>query len=191
VDDLPQLIELWTSAKLPAAELDKQFTDFQVAEDDQGKVVGAIGLQIDTHHGRVHSEAFTDFGLTDTLRPALWQRLQTVAQNHGLFRLWTVETAPWWKKDAGFAAPAAEVLEKLPTPFGERHPGWLTLRLKDETADPELLDKELAAFKEVERLKREKLLFKGRVIRVVGTVISAGLLIFGLIVLFWVLRHRR
>src|SRR5271154_1485404 len=103
VDDLAQLAVLWRAAQMPVAELEKQFTDFQVAEDDQGKVAAAIGLHIDGSSGRGHSETFADFGLTDTLRPALWARLQVVAQNHGLFRLWTEEDAPWWKKDAGFS----------------------------------------------------------------------------------------
>lgn len=190
MDDLPGLAALWQSAQLPAAELDKQFTDFQIVEDEHGTLAGAIALRIEGHSGHVHSEAFVDFGLTDTLRPALWERLQTVAQNHGLFRLWTVEAAPWWKKDAGFALPPAEILEKLPPSFG-LHPGWLTLRLKDETADPERLEKEIALFKETERLRREKIVARGRALRVVGTILSAFILIFALCVLFYVIRHRR
>lgn len=191
VDDLPHLIELWKAVQLPTEELEKNFTDFQVVEEAEGKVVAAIALHIDGPSGRVHSEVFADFGLSDSLRPALWQRLQTVAQNHGLFRLWTTETAPWWKKDAGFAAPTDEVLQKLPAAFGQQNAAWLVLRLKDESADPDRLDKELAAFKEAERAKREKLVFRGYVIKIIGTLISALLLVFALIVLFWVLRHRR
>lgn len=191
VDDLPQLIALWNAAQLPAVELEKQFTDFQVAEEAEGKVAGAIGLHIDGASGRVHSEAFVDFGLSDPIRAELWKRLQTVAQNHGLYRLWTDETAPWWKKDAGFAVPGDEILKKLPAIFGPPEKPWLTLRLKDEAADPERLDKEMAAFKEAERLKREKLLQQAQFIRIIGTLISAGLLMFGLIELFRFIRHRR
>ena len=138
VDDLPQLAELWASAQLPS-ELDKQFTDFQLAEDEAGHLAGAIALQINGSNGRVHSEAFVDFGQSDAVRAVLWERLQTVAQNHGLFRLWTTETAPWWKKDAGFAPPSDEILQKLPETYGPRESAWLTLRLKDEAADPNQL----------------------------------------------------
>ena len=191
VDDLAQLAGLWQAAQLPAADLEKQFTEFQVAEDDQGKLIAAIGLHIDGSSGRVHSETFGDFSLTDTLRPALWGRLQTVAQNHGLFRMWTMEAAPWWKKDAGFSTPSDEILQKLPESYGARYPAWLTLRLKEEGADPEQLDKEIAMFKEVERAKLEKLIQRGKTMRIIGTIISALLLLFALGVLFYVLKHRK
>jgi N-acetylglutamate synthase-like GNAT family acetyltransferase len=191
VDDLAQLAELWQAAQLPAATLEKQFTDFQVAEDDQGKLAAAIGLHIEGGNGRVHSETFADFALTDALRPALWERLQVVAQNHGLFRLWTEESAPWWKKDAGFSTPSDEILQKLPESYGPRHPAWLTLRLRDEAADPAFFDKQIAMFREAERLKREKFMRRGRALRIIGTVISALLLLFALTVLFFVVRKRR
>jgi N-acetylglutamate synthase-like GNAT family acetyltransferase len=191
VDDLAPLAELWQAGHLPVTELEKQFTDFQVAEDEQGKLAAAIGLHIEGGDGRVHSETFADFALTDALRPALWERLQVVAQNHGLFRLWTEEAAPWWKKDAGFSTPSDELLQKLPESYGPRHAGWLMLRLRDEAADPEFLEKQIAMFKEAERVKREKLMRQGKVLRIIGTVISALLLLFALAVLFYVLRKRR
>jgi len=191
VDDLAQLIALWQAAHLPAGELEKQFTDFQVAEDGQGKLAAAIALQIDGSAGRVHSETFADFGLTDILRPALWDRLLVVARNHGLFRLWTEESAPWWRKDAGFSAASDEILQKLPESFGSRQAAWLTLRIKEEGADPALLEKEIAIFKETERLRREKLIYRGKVLRIIGTLISALLLLFALGVLFYVLKNRR
>ena len=188
---MAQLAELWQAAQLPAAELEKQFTDFQVAEDGQGKLAAAIGLHIEGGHGRVHSETFADFALTDALRPALWERLQVVAQNHGLFRLWTEEAAPWWKKDAGFSTPSDELLQQLPESYGPRHAAWLTLRLRDEAADLALLEKQIAMFKEAERVKREKLMRRGRALRIIGTVISALLLLFALGVLFYVVKNRR
>jgi len=191
VDDLAQLAELWQSMQLPAAELEKQFTDFQVAEDGQGKLAAAIGLHIAGGHGRVHSEAFADFALTDTLRPALWERLQVVAQNHGLFRLWTEEAAPWWKKDAGFSPPSDEILLKLPESYGPRNSAWLTLRLKDEVAEPDFLEKQMAMFREAERARREKLMHRGKVLKFIGTLISVLLLLFALTVLFLVVKHRR
>jgi N-acetylglutamate synthase-like GNAT family acetyltransferase len=191
VDDLARLLELWQAAQLPVAVLEKQFTDFQVAEDEQGKVVAAIGLHIEAGSGRVHSETFADFGLTDTLRPALWARLQVVAQNHGLFRLWTEEAAPWWKKDAGFTTAPDEVLEKLPASYGPRHTAWLTLRLRDEAAAPDQLEKEIAMFKEAERAKLEKLIQRGKAMKIFGTLIAALLFLSALIMLFYVLKHRR
>jgi N-acetylglutamate synthase-like GNAT family acetyltransferase len=191
MDDLPQLTDLWRAAQLPVDELEKQFTDFQVAEDEQGNLAGAIAMHISGSDGWIYSETFADFGLADTLRPQFWTRLQVVAHNHGLFRLWTEESAPWWKKDAGFATPTEEIMKKLPEVFGPPHAGWLAFRLKDEAADPERLEKEIAMFREAERIKREKIVWRGKVIRTIATVISALLFLFAMGVLFWVIHHRR
>ncbi len=190
VDDLAQLAELWRSACLPAEALEKEFTDFQVAEDADGKILGAIGLRIESGHGKIHSEAFFDFGLTDTLRPALWERLQMVVKNHGLFRLWTKEAAPWWKKDAGFAAPETGALEKLPAAFGAADGAWLTLRLRNETAEPDQIDKEIAKFKEAERIKLEKIIRRGKAIKNIGIILAGLLFCLAVASLFYTLKHR-
>jgi hypothetical protein len=185
-DDLEPLKAVWAAAGLPAAELEKQFTDFQVAESAEGRIVGAVGLQIDGAHGRIHSEAFADFAMTDTLRPLLWERLERIARSHGLFRLWTAETAPFWKKDAGFSsasAPPPEVFGPAPGP-------WLTLRLKDEGADPDLLEAQFSMFREAEKAKREKLLQRASALTMVGTAIAVLLFLFAMGVLFWFFRHR-
>lgn len=187
---MPQLSALWQAAQLPWADLEKQFTDFQVVADADGKVHAAIGLHIEGSNGRIHSEAFVDFAMTDALRPALWNRLQIVAQNHGLFRLWTQEAAPWWKKDAGFAAPSDDVLQKLPESYGPIRTAWLTLRLKEEGADPARLDKEIQMFKEAEQAAREKMIHRGNVLRITATIIAALLFIFALGVLFYAIKHR-
>jgi N-acetylglutamate synthase-like GNAT family acetyltransferase len=185
-DDLDQLKTLWAEAGLPAAELEKQFTDFQVVESADSRVVGAIGLQIDGAHGRIHSEAFADFGLTDTLRPLLWERLETMAGSHGLFRLWTLESAPFWKKGAGFSSATAQP----PEVFGPANEPWLALRLKDEGADPDLLEMQFNLFREAERAKREKLLQRAGALKIIGTVIAALLFLFAIGVLVVFLRHR-
>ncbi len=116
IDDLEKLNEVWRAAHLPAAELEQQFTDFQVAEAPDGRIVGAIAMRVHGFEGHVHSETFPDFALSDAVRPLLWQRLETVAKNHGLFKLWTLETAPFWKKAAGFVlhngAPPAVFLRR-------------------------------------------------------------------------------
>jgi N-acetylglutamate synthase-like GNAT family acetyltransferase len=96
LDDLGQLTGLWRAMNFPAEELARAVTEFQVAQDADGRLVGAIGLQIAQRQGRIHSESFEDFSLADTLRPMLWERLHAVATNHGLLRLWTHEGAPFW-----------------------------------------------------------------------------------------------
>ena len=185
-DDLEQLTAVWAAAALPAGELDKQFTEFQVAESAEGQIVGAVALQIAGSEGRIHSEAFADFALSDTLRPLLWQRLEIVARNHGLFRIWTAETAPFWKKDAGFATAPG----RPPEAFGAARGIWLALRLKDEGADPNLLEAQFQLFREAERARRERLLQRAAAVKIAGTLIAVLLFIFSIGVLVWFFRHR-
>jgi len=185
-DDLEQLNAVWTAAALPAAELEKRFTEFQVAESAEGRIVGAIGLQIAASDGRIHSETFPDFALSDTLRPLLWQRLETMARNHGLFRLWTTETAPFWKKDVGFTTASLAP----PEAFGPAQGTWLAVLLRDEAADPNLIEAQFSLFREAEKAKREKLLQSAALLKTVGTVIALILFVFSMFVLFWFFRHR-
>ena len=177
---------VWAAAALPAAELEKQFTEFQVAVSPGGLIVGAVALQVSGADGKIHSETFADFALSDALRPLLWQRLEVVARNHGLFRLWTAETAPFWKKDVGFSAAAGQP----PDAFGPPGSAWLSLRLKDEGADPNLLEAQFNAFREAERARREKLLQRAAALKTVGTLIAVLLFLFSLAVLVWFFRHR-
>jgi N-acetylglutamate synthase-like GNAT family acetyltransferase len=185
-DDLAQLIVLWQAAGLPAAALEKQFTEFQVAEDSAGRIVGAIALQIAAADGIIHSESFADFALSDTLRPLLWQQLETTARSQGLLRLWTEETAPFWKKDVGFT----NVPGHPPEALGPARGPWLALRLKEELSDLNVIEAQFSHFRETERLRREKLLQRTQPLKTIGTLIAALLFIFAMCVLFWVATHR-
>jgi len=182
---------LWTEAQFPVAELEKRFTEFQVAASPTGEIVAAIGLQATGTDGRIHSEWFTDFALSDALRPALWERLQAVSLNHGLFRLWTEESAPFWKKGAGFSSPPGDLMSRLPADFGPARAGWLVLRLKDEAADPNLLDAQFALFREAERAKLEKLLQRAHALKMVGTGIAVMLFLLALATLVWFVHRGR
>lgn len=179
-DDLEQLVDLWNAVQLPALELEKRFTEFQVVEDDQGRLQAAIGFTISAYDAKIHSETYADFGLCDTLRPLLWERLQSVAKNHGLFRLWTDETAPFWKKDAGFIVPDEKNLQKRPQAFVESHQTCFFLQIRDESASPEALERELALHKQAEHARVETLKSRARTIRIIVTIIAALLLIYAI-----------
>src|SRR5690242_12734924 len=83
LDDLPHLASLWQTMHFRTEELGKRVTEFQVAEGGDGKLLGAVALQIAERQGRVHSEGFSDFTVADQIRPLLWDRVQSVARNHG------------------------------------------------------------------------------------------------------------
>ncbi|MCX6894687.1 MAG: hypothetical protein NTZ16_04140 [Verrucomicrobia bacterium] len=153
VDDLPALTALWQTMAFPVAEphLEKRLTEFQVAVDAGDKVLGAVALEIAGAQGRIHHEAFDDFGLAERLRPLFWDKIQMLAQNNGVFRLWTQEDAPFWKQ-TGLQTPPRDILQKLPAKWTNAQGGWLTLPLKDEAAIKALsVDQEFAAMMQAER----------------------------------------
>jgi N-acetylglutamate synthase-like GNAT family acetyltransferase len=189
VDDIPSLRDLWTTAHLPADKLEKQFTEFQVALEPGGGIVAAIGLEINQAQGHVHSETFGDFSLTDVLRPQLWARLQSVAENHGLLRIWSQESAPFWKKEVGFSEASGEAKEKLPETFGPRDQPWLLLQLRQEVADTAALDRQIAVFKQVERAKYESMMQTGQTLRWIGTVIAILFFFMAIVALIYTLKQ--
>jgi N-acetylglutamate synthase-like GNAT family acetyltransferase len=188
LDDIAGLSALWRSMQLPTQPLEKRLTEFQVAESQDGKLLGAVGLQMVGQQGRVHSEAFTDFSVADQVRPLLWERLQAIATNHGLARLWSQEPAPFWKH-CGLLPATAETMQKLP-PAWQGSPGdWLVLQLKDETEALVSADKEFALFMEAEKQRTERAFQHARMIKHVATLIAVLLAIFVFVALvFWLKR---
>ncbi len=176
LDDIGQLTALWQSMQYPAETLAKRVTEFQVAESADGKVLGTLGLQIAERHGLVHSEAFADFALAEQLRPLLWDRVHSVATNHGLLRVWTQEKAPFWNH-CGLARADAEALEKLPGVWRGPSAPWLTLKLRDDAETVLSLDKEFALFMESEKQRTEQVFRQARALKMIVTLLAVILLI--------------
>ena len=159
LDDLGQLMALWQSMHYPENDLAKRITEFQVAENGDLTIVGAVGLQITDRQGRVHSEAFTDFALADTLRP----------------QLWTQEQAPFWsRRELGNAD--AEALEKLPAAWRVLTGHWLTLKLKEDLEEVISADKEFALFMESERQRTQRSFQQARALKFIATLIALAVL---------------
>ena len=116
----------WFRYRPAPDELEPRLTEFQVVENSDGEVVGAIGIQFSRQHALLHSEGYSDFGVADAARQLFWERIQTLASHNGIFRVWTQERSPFWKS-FGFQPPNAEVLERLPDEWkNEFDGGWLT-----------------------------------------------------------------
>src|SRR5712671_3818288 len=167
IDDLPILLPLWQKENLPAKDLEARFKEFQVVENSNGGIAGAIGLQVSGHEGRLHSEAFEDFGQADRLRGVVWERVRTVAQNHGLVRVWAQFTSPFWRT-IGFDYASNELLTKLPVNFGADRTPWLHFKLKDEVAAAISLDKEFALFRESEKEQTEKIMRQAKIMKIIA-----------------------
>jgi hypothetical protein len=189
LDDIRELTAVWKSMDYPVEELSKRITEFQVAEGPDGKIVGGLGLQIAERQGRIHSECFSDFSLAEQLRPLLWDRVHSVAINHGLLRLWTQEQAPFWNH-CGLVVADAATLEKLPA--GWRSPSaapWLTLKLKEDVESVVSLDKEFALFMESEKQRTAKAFQHARLLKAIATLIALAVFVLVIAAAFFIVRR--
>lgn len=176
VDDRPALQALWDSMRLPTADLERRLTEFQVVISEDGSLVGAIGLQIERQHAWLHSESYVDFALADEVRPLLVERLNTIASNHGVFRLWTLERAPFWTQH-GFRPADAETLKRLPEKWSALGTGWRTVQLKDEEAIVSL-EKELALMMQTEKRRTDRIMKRVGTLKALALWVALVLAIF-------------
>ena len=187
-EDFQGLQALWRSMQFNSDELEKRLTEFQVVEMADGQLAGAIGLQIAGQHARLHSEGYTDFAVADAARELLWERLQTIATHHGVLRLWTQETSPFWSR-WGFQPASAEELERLPPEWQGSEEPWLTIQLKDEAVIA-ALEKELQTFRETGKQRATEALDQARTFTTTITVIGFTLaaVLIGIAVFIFVRR---
>ena len=189
LDDIETLRSLWEMMRYPVAEMEKQLTDFQVVVDSEGRVVGSIGFRNTQRQGQIYSEAFSDFSFAERARPVLWERVQSLSNNHGIARLWINDTSPFWTHN-GFQPATPATLEKLPEQWDRTRPGWLTLQLKDENAMASL-DKEFAMFVASEKHRSEQALGQAKVLKTAVTVIALLIAFAILAAAVWVFVNRK
>jgi len=179
IEDLNALIPLWKSMKLGGQGLEQRITEFQVAVDSVGTVVGAVGFQIVGKQALLHSEGFTDFSLADGLRPLLWERLKMLAANHGTVHVWSREESRFWSQEA-LGKPDAQALEKLPPAWKDLPGEWHCVKLREDVEEVLSMDKEFAMFAQAERERSRNALSQAKMLKTIATVIA---LILGLAVL--------
>jgi len=170
-------------------ELEKRLTEFQVIVTADGQIAGAIGIQIIRQHALLHSEGYTDFSVADAARELFWERIQTIAAHHGVFRLWTQERSPFWAR-WGFQPANAETLARLPGEWKRSEDKWLSIQLKDEEAIA-TLDKELARFRELEKQRTAETLEQARTMTKTFTVIlfALGIILIGVAIFLFMRRN--
>ena len=181
LDDLVALRAIWLSMRLPADELEKRLKEFQVVEDGEGNVLGAVAIQFSKQHVLLYGEAFSDFSVADSARQLFWQRFEALAANHGIFRIWTQETSPFWKH-WGFQPANAEILSRLPDEWKTSEGQWLTLELKNEEAVTSALETKFAGFMDTEKKQTALVAEKARTLNHIITVIgfAVGILCIGI-----------
>jgi N-acetylglutamate synthase-like GNAT family acetyltransferase len=187
IEDMPKLVALWQAEGLPVPDLEKRFKEFQVIDGEGGSILGAIGLQIAGLEGCVHSEAFAHPEQADALRGLFWERLQVLAQNHGLIRVWTQIATPFWNH-SGFQYASEDLLGRRPDAFGNDPHPWRFSQLREEAASLPSIEKEFAMFKEMEHERTQRLLRQAKVLKMVAAVVVMAVFI---LVAFWVVAWYR
>ncbi len=157
--------------RLPADDLEKQLKEFQVVEGSDGTVLGAIGVRLARQHALLFGEGFSDFSVADDARQLFWRRCEALAANHGVFRVWTQETSPFWTR-WGFQPAPGEILARLPDEWRADGGSWFTLELKNEEAVNEALKTKFAGFMDAEKEQTARVAEKARLLR--GIVITVG-----------------
>jgi N-acetylglutamate synthase-like GNAT family acetyltransferase len=188
IDDLGALKQIWDSMRLPADELERRLKEFQVAECD-GEVLGGIGIFLSGRHALLYGEGFSDFSVADTARQLFWDRIQVIAANHGIFRIWTREGSPFWLH-WGFQPANSETLARLPDEWKSGEGKWFTLELKNEDAINTALDKQFAGFMDAEKQQTARTFEKARTLKTMITAVgfAVGILCFGIVI--YMLIHR-
>ena len=188
-DDREGLKALWQSMLLPADDLEKRLTEFQVVESTDGRLLGAVGIQIVRQHAWLHSEGYFDFAHADQARQLFWERVQTLASNHGVFRMWTQESSPFWSQ-LGFRPASAGKLSELPPEWQPIRGEWFVLQLKDEAAIKQALDKDFATFMSAEKRNTERTHEQARTLKNIITIIGFAIGILCLGFAAYLLVHR-
>jgi N-acetylglutamate synthase-like GNAT family acetyltransferase len=170
IDDLPSLRELWEQFGLPVLDLDKRVTEIQIAETPEGIIAAAIGFKIERLHGLIHSEAVPEGVDSATVHEAFWQRLQVLGRNHGLFRLWTRSSGPFWAAQ-GFLKPDAKALEKLPGNFGANDEQLLTRAIREESAQGLSVEQEFELFSQAQKMETDRLMQQAQVFKKIAYTI--------------------
>jgi hypothetical protein len=183
LEDLPALRELWKKVNLPLGDLEKRFTEVQIAETADGQVAGALGIKIDRLHGLLHSEAIPkeeNAGIYE----AFWQRMQVLGRNYGLFRLWTESQAPFWGT-IGFKTPDEKTYEKRPAGLIAQREKLLTLALKDESSEGLSVEQQFELFTQSQKAETERLMQQAQAFKKVAYAILfvaiAGFLVTALV----------
>ena len=164
---------LWEVARLSATELEKRLTEFQIVARPDGILIGCIGLRISGQNGLIHSEAYYKFDNAAEYRPLLWGRVQILARNHSLVRIWSQEPEANWTA-VGFHLASQEEQAKLPPGFGGPGPKWLVSQLRSEALLTGNLERELELLQATQRESTERLRKQALVVKWIIGVIAAG-----------------
>lgn len=195
VDDLQGLKQLWERAGMQVLDMERRLTEFQLVSSMDGDLKGVTALHVEGRHALLYGEAYVRPEEEAQFRPMMWERLKTLAKNHGVARVWTREESPFWHQEAGFAEVDAELGKRLPAKFGDAQHHWSSLALREETGEAVSWEKEFEMFQHASRAGMEETMAKARRLRImalgVGFAILAAGTIYGVVSLVQTLRQTK
>lgn len=177
VDDLSDLRALWRTAGVYSLELEKRFTEFQIVVNDRTQVVAAFGIEIRNKDAHIHNDVYADPEAKTELRELVWRRIQTLAENHGLVRLWS-PVDEFWRK-VGFAEPDKKVRERGGQLFGTTMERRLMLQLRNEEDLQLMVETQFEMFQQSSVAERERILEQGKRYRNIAIAV-AGVIMVGI-----------
>ena len=131
------------------------------------------------------------FRVADAARQLFWERIQTLAANHGVFRIWTQERSPFWKS-LGFQPPAAEIFARLPDEWkNEFEGGWLTLQLKTRRPSPPRWKNNSPVSWTPKKSETERIAEKAETFKTIITIVgfAIGIICFAIVIYLFIHRN--
>lgn len=175
IDDLPSLQALWIEAGQPWEELEKFLGEFQVVADPDGSLIAASGLLVEGSEGLLHTETIAQRASeqADELRALLWRRLQIVARNQGVVRMWTAEESPYWATE--FSTASAAAVQGCSASFLANDPQatWRIRELVDANRAKQMVNEQMAIWAASRSQEREQFQRKTRLFMSVALVLVA------------------
>lgn len=183
LDDLSGLRQLWQDSGVSDRSLEKRLTEFQIVEDFTDNIVACAGFQIAARQGFVDYFLCQNPEFRDSAQLLLWERIQALAQNHGLVRLWTQESGVFWSNQ-GFSEADDTLRSKIPSKFGESPEKWKTLQLRDESVNSLSWEQHLALLQQSQKKIARKTAERIRIARWFAGFVALVVL-FAMIWLAW------
>jgi hypothetical protein len=125
----------------------------------------------------LHSESIGQPEIGDRLRTLLWNRMQTIIQNHALERLWTTLNFPFWR-ELGFDNATPEQIAAIPGAFANQPGDWRVKALRAADANA-AIEKEFARLKILQQEESARLKERTRLLKRVamGMVVVVFILV--------------
>jgi len=186
VEDVPALKEHWQKAGVLDDALEKNLTEFQIAENSEGTIRGVVGVRLHDQQAWIYHESFIDQSEAGSIQEAIWKRIHTLAQNHALYKIWTHSDSPTWTR-LKFLNATQEVLSEKPSEFQMMSDQWKVLVLREPSEEAVSLDNEFELFQKAQQADREQLMKQTAMMKIIAYTILIITLVGGgtlLVVMF-------